>query len=240
MRDIYIGGETEKQTALNYIRVLTKFNNANIKITPEKTSIFPTSVDILGWVWNEGGVITPSPHRKTALENTSPEQIKTIKDMRSWIGLYKTLHIATPHLAVMLAPFEDAIKEKSSNDQFQWTYSLEQKFKCAKTKLADLVTLYLPTPNDQLVLEVDAAKGGPPGTHPGIGHVLYAIVNNEKRIVRVHSSKLNQRCQKWYPCELEALAFATGVEKEQDMIKESKLPLIIMPDSKPVYEAVKI
>ena len=39
--DIYIGGQSQRETALNYIRILEKFKNANIKITPEKTTIFP-------------------------------------------------------------------------------------------------------------------------------------------------------------------------------------------------------
>ena len=108
--DIYIGGKTQKETALNYVRILAKFHNANLKISPNKTSIFPKSVDVLGWVWKEGGLIEPSPHRKTALENTRKEDSKTVKDIRSWIGLYKTLHIAMPKLALILSPFEEAIK----------------------------------------------------------------------------------------------------------------------------------
>ena len=95
-----------------------------------------------------------------------------------------------------------------------------------------MVTLHLPSPDDQLLLEVDAAKNG-------LGHVLYAINDGKKKIVRLHSTKLDSRCQNWHPCEIEALAFATGIEKEQDIIRESKHPLVIMPDSKPVHEAVK-
>ena len=83
--DIYIGGKSEKQAALNYIRILAKFQNANIKITPEKTSIFPTSVDVLGWVWKEGGLISPSPHRKTALQNMKHDQIKSVKEELAWV-----------------------------------------------------------------------------------------------------------------------------------------------------------
>ena len=48
--DIYIGGATQTKAALNYIRILSKLRNANLKITPDKTNIFPKSVDVLGWV----------------------------------------------------------------------------------------------------------------------------------------------------------------------------------------------
>ena len=129
--DIYIGGQTQKETAINYIKILEKFKNANLKITPEKTTIFPKTVDILGWVWKQGGLLEPSPHRKLALENTKIDDIRTIKDMRSWLGLFKTLHIATPHLATDLAPFEEITAGQNSNDQFVWSYTLEQAFKKA-------------------------------------------------------------------------------------------------------------
>ena len=126
--DIYVGGQTQKETALNYIRILQKFQNANLKISPGKTAIFPESVDILGWVWKQGGFLEPSPHRKLALENTKIEDIKTVKDLRSWMGLFKTLHIATPHLATALAPFEEITAGQPSNEKILWTYPLEQAF----------------------------------------------------------------------------------------------------------------
>ena len=139
-----------------------------------------------------------------------------------------------------MPPFEEAAKGKASNDSFQWSFALEQDFKRAKNKLANLSSLYLPSPHDQLIIEVDAAKGSKNHPCAGIGHVLYAIKDGQKKIVRLHSAKLEERCQRWHPCELEALAFATAIEKEQDILRESKLPVIIMPDSKPVHEAVKL
>ena len=185
--DIYIGGETQKQTAINYTRVLSKLSNANMKITPEKTAIFPETVDVLGWIWKQGGILEPSPHRRLALENTKVQDIKTIRDMRSWIGLFKTLHIATPHLASTLAPFEENTAGYSSNDEFKWTFALELAFKRAKQKLKEMVNLYLPAPDDQLLLEVDGAKNG-------LGHVLYAINDGKKKIVRLHSAKIQHVC----------------------------------------------
>ena len=58
--------------------------------------------------------------------------------------------------------------------------------------------------------------------------------------VRIHSTKLPDKCKKWSPCEVEALAFAVTIDKEFDMIRESVHPLIICLDSKPVLEAVKL
>ena len=113
--DCYVGGSTQEEAASNHERVMAKLHKANMKITPEKTFIFPKQADVLGWTWHEGGYLKASPHRKLALTNTRIEDIKKIKDMRSWVGLFKTLHIATPNIATILAPFEAATAGKDSS-----------------------------------------------------------------------------------------------------------------------------
>ena len=239
--DVVVGGDTQLEAAENYFKVLTKLFNANLKITPEKTHIFPESADILGWVWRQGGHLEASPHRKFALCNTKREDIKTVHDMRSWVGLFKTLHIVTPRISEILSPFEAATAGKESKDSLIWTHELESQFREAKEHIDKLVTLYLPSPDDQLLMETDGSKGGGKQNLPaGIGHVLFAVKNGKKLPVRIHSTKLPDKCQKWTPCEIETLAFAAGIDKEYDLIRESRHPLIICTDSKPVHEAVKL
>ena len=233
--DIYVGGSNQTEAALNYIRILSKLKNANMKISPDKTHIFPNSVDVLGWVWKRGGFLAPSPHRQCALSNVKEEDIRKIKDMRSWIGLYKTLHIATPRITSFLDPFEQATAGKDTNDKFVWTHDLSQRFREAKNHIKNMKALYLPSPDDQLMMIPDGSK-----MTPGIGHVLYAIKDGKKIPVRFGSTKLKDNCRKWSPCEIEALAFAGGIEKEFDIIRESKHPLIICPDNKPVHDAVSL
>ena len=239
--DLYIGGETQVETATNYTRILAKMKNANLKIAPEKAFIFPKSVDVLGWVWTRGGFLKPSSHRTSSLLNTTTEDIKKVRDMRSWVGLYKTLHIVTPKISEVLAPFETATAGKDTKESFEWTHELEQRFREAKNAISSMKTLYLPSPKDQLMLVPDASKGGRNGEgHPGIGHILYAVKDGTKLPVRVHSAKLKDSSKRWSPCELEALACAAAIEKEFDIIRESTKPLIVCPDSKPVHEAVNL
>ena len=233
--DIYVGGKNQKEAKINYIRILSKLKNANLKISPTKTHIFPTTVDVLGWVWKRGGFLSPSPHRQCALTNVKQEDIKKVKDMRSWVGLYKTLHIATPHITTILEPFEIATGGKDSKDKFEWNHQLEQQFRLAKNHVKTMKTLYLPSPEDQLVLVTDGSK-----MTPGIGHILYAVVDGKRLPVRFHTLKLRNKCKKWAPCEIEALALAAGINKEFDLLRESKLPIIICPDNKPVHDAVNL
>ena len=72
--DLYIGGQTPQEAASNYRKVIEKLYNANIKLSPSKTKIFLPSIDVLGWIWKQGGFLEPSPHRTNALKNSNTEQ----------------------------------------------------------------------------------------------------------------------------------------------------------------------
>ena len=233
--DIYIGGRNEKETADNYKDVLQKFQAANIKISASKTKVFLKSVDILGWKWNQGGFLSPSPHRVNALRNTKYTDIKNVKDLRSYLGLYKTLLPASPNLTLLLNPFDMQVADRDSKETIEWNRDLIAHFQDSTKAVDDLQTIYLPHPEDQLLIEVDAAK-----TPPGIGHTVYAIKDGKKIPVAFHSVKLSPTHQKWMACELEALAFATAITAEYETLKECKKPVILSPDSKPVADAVKL
>ena len=214
--DLYIGGNSQIEAATNYDIVLTRLNQSNIKLSPHKTHIFLEEMNILGWTWKQGGFLSPSTHRVNALKNTSIENITTVKDLRSYTGLYKTLLQACPKLTVILDPLDQACADRKSTEQIDWKRELIASFQHSKEAIDDLQTLYLPKPTDQLIIEVDAAK-----MRPGIGHVLYAIRDNKKLPVAFHSVKLSPHHSKWNSCELEALAFATAIQAEYETLKEN-------------------
>merc|ERR1711940_461755 len=43
--DVVVGGETMEEAAKNYIRVLKQLHAANLKVSPEKTVIFPKKTE---------------------------------------------------------------------------------------------------------------------------------------------------------------------------------------------------
>ena len=102
--DLIIGGDNQEDAARNYIHILHKFHLANLKVEPEKTNIFPDSCDVAGWIWKKGGFLEVSPHRKSSILTARQDQITKVRHLRSFIGLYKTLHMATPAISRVLAP----------------------------------------------------------------------------------------------------------------------------------------
>ena len=76
-----------------------------------------------------------SPHRKNSLLNTKFEQLTKVKHLRSFIGLYKTLNMATPTMSQILSPLEEAVAGKDSSDPLDWSHSLTQRFREAKSHI---------------------------------------------------------------------------------------------------------
>ena len=233
--DILAGGSDIDEAITNFELLVTTLNNNNLKISPSKTYLFPKQVDILSWVWNQGGYLTPSPHRKQALADIATEDIKTIKDMRSWIGLFKTFADCTPNLTAILDPFDTLVGGKDSKDTITWTPLLTNQFTKAKLHINNMTDMYLPQPDDQLIITCDGAR-----TPPAVGMVLQAKNNSGvTKTVRYYSVKLKNHHLKWFPCELEAVALGTAVEAFYEYIKNSNKPVIICPDSKAVVDAAK-
>ena len=189
--DIIIGGATQLEAARNYILILQKLHLANLRVEPNKTLTFPKSADIAGWIWHEGGYISVSPQRRSSLINTKEKDITKVKHMQSFIGLYKTLNIATPAMARYITPLEDTVQGLHSTDPYVWTHSSSQRFREAKSHIQQQHTLYLPHPNDQLGIKLDGAT-----CRPGIGHTLYAVKDKTLVLVQFHTAKLSEQCRK--------------------------------------------
>ena len=186
-------------------------------------------------MWKKGGFIEASPHRKCSLLNAKEEDIYQTRHMREFLDLYKTLHMATPAISEVLAPLEDQVAGALPGDKFQWTHKASQSFRESKDNLEKVSTLYLPSPEDQLMIKPDGSK-----MTPGVGHVIYAVKNGQLRPVRYHSVKLKEDFKKWSPCEIEALAIAVAINANYDLLRESKKTVLICPDNKPMAEAVEL
>ena len=155
------------EAANNYSRVLIKLRLANLRVEPKKVNIFPETADIAGWVWKSGSYLSVSPHRMNSLKNIKEENIRKVHHMRSFLGLFKTLQMATPAVSRVLAPLEEAVAGRDSKEEIVWDRSLSQRFREAKSYVGHVHTIYLPHPNDQLVIKTDNAS------HiPGIGHTI--------------------------------------------------------------------
>ena len=103
--DIQIGGNSVDELILNWEKVLHKLKLCNLTLSPNKVRILMDDVEVYG-VRIKDGCVMPSQHRVSNLGEIKMEDIKTIKQLNSWRGLYKTLIGHLPHLSFYMDPFD--------------------------------------------------------------------------------------------------------------------------------------
>ena len=130
-----------------------------------------------------------------------------MRGLRSFIGAYKVLARVLPRCATLLAPLDDAVASKQSQELVTWTDELQEAFAQAQKWLSSSRTIVLPRPQDQLWIVTDGSV-----KQRGIGATLYATQNGKPRLAAFFSAKLRKRQITWLPCEVEALGIAAAVK----------------------------
>ena len=124
--DGQVGGETEKETVKNWIAVLDLCSKNNIKLNAKKVKIFPETSLIYGWLFKDG-YVQPDPHRKLAILDIKIP--KTVGEMRTYMGVYKTFFPAMLRLTNLMDPFERLCAGKDSKEKLILDDNLEKLFR---------------------------------------------------------------------------------------------------------------
>ena len=229
--DGQVGGKTEEETVDNWIKVLELCSKNNIKINHKKVKILPETSLIHGWLFKDG-YVEPDPHRKLAILDMKPP--KTIGEMRTYMGVYKTFFPAMRRLVNLMAPFEALCGGgKESKQAIKWNDVLDEQFKeSQKVAQTDVKALALPHPNEQLFIVPDAAS-----RPPALGFILFVHREPLAEPVMFVTWKLGESYWTWSPCELEGLGASIAVEKCAFYILRSSKPTLVFPDNKQVIQA---
>ena len=233
--DGQVGGKTIEETIDNWIKTLDLCSKNNIKLNYKKIKILPDQSLIHGWVFKDGHV-QPDPHRKLALLDM--KKPKTIGEMRTYMGVYKTFFPAMPRLSNLMSPFEKLCGGKESKDKIDWSEELEFQFtESQKIAQKDIKTLALPRPDEQLFIVPDAACRDMASKEPALGFILFVHRETGAEPVMFVSWKMGADYWKWSPCDLEGLGASIAVDKCAFFILRSTKPTLVFPDNKQVLQA---
>ena len=163
--DMYICSNTPDELLQNWERVLEKMSKNGLSLSSVKTLVCPKTFNVLGWKWTSG-TISISPHKITPLLSTEPP--KTCSNMRSFIGAFKAMSRCIPRYSSLASPLEESIKGLNGSQHVTWTEELLEYFKQCKEALKSPLFLTVPTPEDNLMLTVDASP-----INAGIGATLF-------------------------------------------------------------------
>ena len=228
--DGQVGGETEEETVKNWIAVLELCSKNNIKLNARKIKIFPETSLIYGWLFKDG-YVQPDPHRKLAILDMKLP--KTVGEMRTYMGVYKTFFPAMLRLTNLMHPFEQLCAGKDSKEKLDFNENLEKLFKESQNAAqTDVKKLALPRPDEQLFIVPDAAS-----RPPALGFILFVKREPQAEPVMFVTWKLPDSYFTWSPCELEGLGASIAVEKCSFYILRSSKPTLVFPDNKQVIQA---
>ena len=237
--DLFIGGNTVDECLHNWGRVLQKLNRHNLKINPRKVRIMLGETEVFGHLV-ANGTVRPSDHIVSSLAKASISDLKTVQQVNSWKGLYKTLIRHLPHLASQMAPFDEACKAKSSSAKFDWDQpGIVAAFNSATSHLSEINATYLPDPREQLVLQPDTST-----SNICTGWSMYTLREIKGKTewlpVQYASSKLAKYMATWTPCEKECVGAVLAIDQTRHWINESRKPTLVMPDNKAVVDAANL
>ena len=241
--NIYVLGHTYDETVKRWRIVLELISACNLKLSPKKTAAFPKRLDLLGWT-KQGKSLIPDPHRQNRLAHT--DLPKTTKDLRSYLGSYRTFYRCQKDMSSILKPLEEFAAGQKSSERLEWKPELIQKFEESKQEIKTLDNLYLPKPEDQLVITSDWCE-------KGISATLWATTEGDERpkVVSRFSAKLPTSLEnmlnaevkpKTLPCdgEMSAQFVAAKSPTFSSHIKASNKRTVSLVDNKPVVEASKL
>ena len=211
--------------------VLSRLQQAGLRLSAPKTVILPMSTTLLGWEWSQGK-LSASLHHVSSLAVC--EIPKSVKSLRSYIGAYKVVSRVLKNCSQYLSPLEALTAGKQSSEKLNWDSNSLQAFSQSQAHLKNCAPINIPTPNDKLWLVTDACS-----SNLGIASTLLTSSSDSSNpeLASFFSAKLKGGHSKWLPCEIECLAIATSINHFRPFILNSDHQTSVLTDSKPVVQA---
>jgi transposase InsO family protein len=177
--DIIVFSEDESSHVNRLRVVLSRLQQAGLKLKPSKCSLMQRSVLFLGHVISACGIAT-DPQKTHDIVNWPVPQ--NIKEVRAFLGLCGYYRRYVERFAELARPLH-ALTEK--NHRFEWTTQCQTAFDSLKTALTSPPILAVPNDSDQFILDTDASNWA-------IGAVLSQIQGGGEKVIAYASRKLSR------------------------------------------------
>ncbi|KAD7117887.1 hypothetical protein E3N88_05155 [Mikania micrantha] len=194
---------------LSHLRLVFQSLLNNKLVAKLSKSLFgQTTVGYLGHVISAHGVAVDPDKIACIRDWPTP---KTVKDVRSFLGLSGYYRRFIHHYASVAGPLSDLLRK----DKFLWTSIQEEAFKKLKQLLSSTPVLRLPDFSKPFTVETDAS-----GT--GIG----AVLSQENQPIAYYSIKLSPRMQQASTYQREMFAITQSVAKWRQYLVGRKFQII--------------
>ena len=191
--DVIVFGRNWDEHLQRLRQVLSRLQEAHLKLHPGKCQFFRKSVSFLGHIISQHGVET-DPVKIQAITHWPPPT--NAKELRSFLGLASYYRRFIPKFAEIAAPLY-RLQEKES--RFSWTEPCQTAFDTLKQKLTTAPVLAFPTRDGMFVLDTDASN-------IAIGAVLSQLQGGVEKVIAYGSRTLSKSERNYCATRRELLA----------------------------------
>ncbi len=218
--DILITGVHEAEHLANLKEVLSRINQAGLKLRAEKCQFQQDAVEYLGHRIDKDGLHPLDGKVKAIVSAPSP---KNTTELKSFLGMVQYYQRFLPNLATTLAPLHRLLRKEVC---WSWSAREQEAFDRVKHHLSSCKLLVHYNPSLTLTLACDASPYG-------VGAVLSHIMENgEERPVAFASRSLAPAERNYSQLDKEALAIVFGVKRFSQYLLGRKFE--ILSDHKPL------
>ena len=157
-------------------KVLERISSANLRINITKCTFATSELEYLGyWVTREG--IRPLASKVEAIQHLQPP--KTLKQLRSFLGLVNHYRDMWKRRSHMLAPLTEVTKVPKGSKAFKWGPEQDKAFQTVKQVISENVLLRFPDFQKPFDIHTDASD-----------YQLGAVISQEGKPIVFYCRKL--------------------------------------------------
>ena len=217
--DIVVTGKDDLEHLANLEEVLSRLEEAGLKLNIDKCEFFKDEIRYLGHIINKDGLFKDPEKVAAMLEAKVPANTSEVKSFTGMVNYYGRF---IPKLADMMSPLYDV----QNKEKFHWTKQAEQAFKAVKEELASERNLIHFNPELKIKLVCDASSYG-------IGGILMHVTREGQEKPIAYASRVLRKAEKNYSVlDKEALAIYWSVRKFYQYLAGQKF--VIGTDHRPL------
>ena len=203
--DILIWGRNVEETLERLGKFLDKLKSANLKLKPNKCSLFQKEVQFLGHIVSDKG-ISCDPTKIEAIKSWKVPS--NVKELKSFLGLCNYYKKFIDNYSTLAKPLTELTSLKV---EFSWNEGCQRAFEQLKQSLISAPILGYPKNDGLFILDTDASD-------VGIGAVLSQVQNDQEVVITYGSRTLSPQEKNYCVTQKELLAIIHHIKIFKDYL----------------------
>ena len=222
---IMFAPDTEDQFIYLYEQLLRTLDHHGLRLKGSKVFVLNFELNFLGNRISNG-VMQASPHLQMRIDQARKEDIKTIGQMKSYLGTINYMIKFMKRSRLVLKELQKAAKGTDMKKAFPWTPQLEHEFENTKKAVKELVQLHAFDFDLETIIVCDSSK-----YHSG--GLIIQIKDGKKRLVSCfsRSRKDSERIFDLSSCHSEFLALCALCTQFEPWLAQMKKVITVITDS---------